>query len=156
MGLTAGKGGKVKQKPKKIKRRRTQGKSCSERITCTGFCSRGLRRRGAAGAVPCRRLLPCRRTLPWLLVGLLCSYTNQQSDVSKGRVSMHTSQRKANHILTLGAALENSCRVWKGCLGRSPCCRGGFVLDDNHRDLGPLRCPLGQSSEKDGTRVRRK
>src|SRR4051812_44662659 len=114
MGLTAGKGRKVKQiSKKKIKRRGTQGKFRSKEFTCTGLCSCGLRRQGGAGAVPCRRplpcrrtppcrralpcrrILPCRRTLPWwcsrsrwhvknglrtLLVGLLCSYTNQQSD----------------------------------------------------------------------------
>ena len=57
-----------------------------------------------------------------------------------------------NHILTLGAALENSCRVRQGCLGRTPCCRGGFVLDDNHRDLGSLRRSLGQSPEKEWVR----
>ena len=75
----------------------------SKRSSCTSFCSRGLRRRGAAGAVPCRRTLPCRRPLPyrkalpcrralpcrgilpWLLVGLLCSCTNQQTDISKDK-----------------------------------------------------------------------
>ena len=57
------------------------------------------------------------------------------ADISKDRVSMRTSQRKANHILTLGAALEKSCRVRQGCLGRTPCCRSRFVLDDNHRTL---------------------
>ena len=62
---------------------------------------------------------------------------------------MRISQRKANHILTLGAALENSCRVRQGCLGRTPCYRGMFVLDDNHRDLGSLRCSLGQSPKKE-------
>ena len=167
MGLTAGKGRRVKQIPKKIKRRRTQGKFFSEGITCAGFCSRGLRRRGAASAVPCRRTLPCRRLLPyrkalpcqralpcrgilpWLLVGLLCFYTNQQTDISKDRVSMHTSQRKANHILTLGAALEESCRVRQGCLGRTPCCCSRFILDDNHRNFGSLCCSLVQSPKKE-------
>src|SRR3954462_2824118 len=81
-------------------------------------------------ALPCRSILPCRRTLPWrrsrtrwhveggirtLLVGLLCSYTSQWSDISKQRVSMRAQQRETNHILTLGAALgaalKNSRRV---------------------------------------------
>ena len=46
------------------------------------------------------------------------------------------------------AALGKSCRVRQGGLGHAPCCRGGFVLDDNHRDLGSLRRSLGQSPEK--------
>ena len=29
-----------------------------------------------------------------------------------------------------------------------PCCRGGLVLDDNHRSLGSLRHSLGQGPEK--------
>ena len=62
---------------------------------------------------------------------------------------MRISQRKANHILTLGAALEKSCRVRQGCLGRTPCCRSRFVLDDNHRDFGSLCCSLGQSPKKE-------
>ena len=44
--------------------------------------------------------------------------------------------------------MGNSCRVRQGGLGHTPCCRGGFVLDDNHRDLGSLRRSLGQSPEK--------
>ena len=62
---------------------------------------------------------------------------------------MRTSQQKANHILTLGAALKKSCRVRQGCLGRTPCCRSRFVLDDNHRDFGSLCCSLGQSPKKE-------
>ena len=44
--------------------------------------------------------------------------------------------------------MGKSCRVRQGGLGHAPCCRGGFLLDDNHRDLGSLRCSLGQSPEK--------
>ena len=51
-----------------------------------------------------------------------------------------------------GAALGKSCRVRQGGLGHAPCCRGGFVLDDNHRDLGSLRRSLGQSPEKEWVR----
>ena len=76
-----------------------------------------------------------------------CSAPTQTSS----RISAKTEYPywKANHILTLGAALEDSCRVRQGCLGRAPCCRGGFVLDDNHRDLGSLRRSLGQRPEKE-------
>ena len=66
---------------------------------------------------------------------------------------MRARQQNANYELTLGAALGaalgRSCRVRQGGLGPAPCCRGGFVLDDNHRDLGSLRRSLGQSSEKE-------
>ena len=48
--------------------------------------------------------------------------------------------------------MGNSCRVRQGGLGHTPCCRGGFVLDDNHRDLGSLRRSLGQSPEKEWVR----
>ena len=87
---------------------------------------------------------------------LLCSYTNKQLDVSKERALMRALKQEVNHILTLGAApgaaLGNSCRVRQGGLGHAPCCRGGFVLDDNHRDLGSLRRSLGQSPEKEWVR----
>ena len=166
MGLTAGKGRRVKQNSAKTQEDQKK-KNPREILQRKDYLCRVLQSwsppSGAAGAVPCRRTLPCRRLLPyrealpcrrvppcreilpWLLVGLLCSYTNQQSNISKERVPMRTSQRKANHILTLGAALEEICRVRQGCLGRSPCCRSGFVLDDDHRDLGSLCCSLGQS-----------
>ena len=49
----------------------------------------------------------------------------------------------------MGAALGKSCRVRQDGLGHTPCCRGGFVLDDNHRDLGSLRRSLGQRPEKE-------
>ena len=66
---------------------------------------------------------------------------------------MRAVQQEVNHILTLGAALgaalRNGCRVRQGGLGHTPCCRGGFVLDDNHRDLGSLRRSLGQRPEKE-------
>ena len=58
-------------------------------------------------------------------------------------------KRRANHILTLGAALEKGCRVRQGCLGRATCCRSGLVLDDDHRGLGPLCCSLGQSPKEE-------
>ena len=45
--------------------------------------------------------------------------------------------------------MGRSCRVRQGGLGPAPGCRGGFVLDDNHRDLGSLRRSLGQSPEKE-------
>ena len=45
--------------------------------------------------------------------------------------------------------MGNSCRVRQGGLGHAPCYRGGFVLDENHRDLGSLRRSLGQSPEKE-------
>ena len=45
--------------------------------------------------------------------------------------------------------MGKSCRVRQGGIGHAPCCRGGFVLDDNHRDLGSLRRSLGQSPEKE-------
>ena len=48
--------------------------------------------------------------------------------------------------------MGNSCRVRQGGLRHVPCCRGGFVLDDNHRDLGSLRRSLGQSPEKEWVR----
>ena len=48
--------------------------------------------------------------------------------------------------------MGKSCRVRQGGLGHAPCCRGGFVLDDNHRDLGSLRRSLGQSPEKEWVR----
>ena len=62
---------------------------------------------------------------------------------------MRARQQKANYELTLGAALEKSCRVRQGGLGHALCCRGGFVLDDNHRDLGSLRRSLGQRPKKE-------
>ena len=66
---------------------------------------------------------------------------------------MRARQQKANYELTLGAALgaalRNGCRVREGGLGHVLCRRGGFVLDDNHRDLGSLRRSLGQSPEKE-------
>ena len=66
---------------------------------------------------------------------------------------MRAQQREVNHILTLGAALGaasgSSCRVRQDGLGRAPCCRGGLVLDDNHRSLGSLRRSLGQGPEKE-------
>ena len=53
----AGKGRKVKQiSKKKIRRRRTQGKFSSKRITGTRFYSHGLHHRRVAGAVPCGEL----------------------------------------------------------------------------------------------------
>ena len=62
-------------------------------------------------------------------------------------------QQEVNHILTLGAALGaalgNSCQVRQGGLGHTPCRRGGFVLDDNHRDIGSLCRSLGQRPEKE-------
>ena len=48
--------------------------------------------------------------------------------------------------------MGNSCRVRQGGLGHVPCCRGGFVLNDNHRDLGSLHRSLGQSPEKEWVR----
>ena len=66
---------------------------------------------------------------------------------------MSASQQEVNHILTLGAALGaalgNSCRLRQGGLGHALCCRGGFILDDNHRGLGSLRRSLGQRPEKE-------
>ena len=62
-------------------------------------------------------------------------------------------QQKANYELTLGAtlgaALGNSCRVRQGALEHTPCCRGGFVLDDNHRDLGSLSRSLDLGPERE-------
>ena len=48
--------------------------------------------------------------------------------------------------------MGNSCRVRQGGFRRVPCCRGGFVLNDNHRDLGSLRRSLGQSPKKEWVR----
>ena len=48
--------------------------------------------------------------------------------------------------------MGKSCRVRQDGLGHALCCRGGFVLDDNHRDLGSLRRSLGQSPEKEWVR----
>ena len=66
---------------------------------------------------------------------------------------MRAQQQEVNHILTLGAALGadlgSSCRVRQGGLGRTLGWRSGFVLDDNHRDLGSLRRSLGQRPEKE-------
>ena len=70
---------------------------------------------------------------------------------------MSACQQEANHILmlgaALGAALGNSCRVRQDGLGHTPCRRGGFVLDDNHRDLGSLRRSLGQRPEKEWVQI---
>ena len=111
------KGREVKQKSKKgnSEEEEPKGSFQAKRVTCAGICSRGLHHRRIAGAVPCRRTAPCRRilpcrrtlpcrgTLPWrcsrsrwhfgsgfraLLVGLLCSCINQQSDISKERSPM--------------------------------------------------------------------
>ena len=49
--------------------------------------------------------------------------------------------------------MGNSCQVWQGGLRRAPCCRGGLVLDDNHRGLGSLRRSLGQRPEKKGVQI---
>ena len=65
------------------------------------------------------------------------------------QVPMRASQRKVNHTLTLGAALEKSRRVRQGCLGRATCCRSGLVLDDDHRDLSSLCRSLGQSPKEE-------
>ena len=66
---------------------------------------------------------------------------------------MRTWQQEVNHIHTLGAALGaalgKSCRVRQGGLGHTFCWRGGFLLDDNHRDFGSLRRSLGQRPEKE-------
>ena len=48
--------------------------------------------------------------------------------------------------------MGKSCRVRQGVRRRVPCCRGGFILDENHRDLGSLRRSLGQSPEKEWVR----
>ena len=48
--------------------------------------------------------------------------------------------------------MGKSCRVRQGGRRRVPCCRGGFILDDNHRDLGSLCRSLGQSPEKEWVR----
>ena len=53
----------------------------------------------------------------------------------------------------LGAALGSSCRVRQDGLGHALCCRGGFVLDDNYRDLGSLRRSLGQRPEKEWIQI---
>ena len=45
--------------------------------------------------------------------------------------------------------MGNGCRVRQGGLGHVPCRGNGFILDDNHRDLGSLRRSLGQSPEKE-------
>ena len=64
---------------------------------------------------------------------------------------MRARKQEINNTLTLGAALGaalgKSCRVRQDGLGHALCCRGGFILDDNHRDLGSLRRSLGQSPE---------
>ena len=74
-------------------------------------------------------------------------------------------QRKSTHArLTAGSKLYTyvgGCAG--GCFGEKlpalarwsrtrPCRRGGFVLDDNHRDLGSLCRSLGQSPEKEWVR----
>src|SRR4051812_25181459 len=55
-------------------------------------------------------------------------------------------------MLTLGAALGAAQRIsWRlrqGHLRRTPCRHGGLVVEDDHRDLGCLCRPLGQSPEK--------
>ena len=48
--------------------------------------------------------------------------------------------------------MVNSCRVRQGGLRHVPCHRGGFILVDDHRDLGSLRRSLGQSPEKEWVR----
>ena len=69
---------------------------------------------------------------------------------------MRARKQEVGYTLTLGAALGaalgKSCRVREGGLRRVPCCRGRFILDDNHRDLGSLRRSLGQSPEKEWVR----
>ena len=70
---------------------------------------------------------------------------------------MRARQRKANYELTLGAALgaalRSDGRIRQGGLGRASCRRSGFVLDDHHLSLGPLRRSLGQSPEKGESRM---
>ena len=48
--------------------------------------------------------------------------------------------------------MGKGCRVRQDGLGHALYARGGFVLDDNHRDLGSLRRSLGQSPEKEWVR----
>ena len=71
---------------------------------------------------------------------------------------MRTRKQEINNTLTLGAALgaalENDCRVWQGGLGHVPCCRGGLVLDDNHRGFGSLRRSLSQRPEREGVQIK--
>ena len=166
MGLKNEEGRKINQESKKgkIEEAEPKGKFLGKWITCAKIFSCGLGRRRISSAVPCRRVPPCRRTLPcrgllpwrrsrsrWrfgtglraLLMRLLCSCTSQQARYQqKKKHSSAPDSRRLNYELTLGAtlgvALGNSCRVRQGGLGDTPCCRGGFVLDDNHRDLVPL------------------
>ena len=79
-----------------------------------------------------------------------CSAPTQINKQISAKTSTHAaSQRKVNHTLTLGAALEKSRRVRQGCLGRATCCRSRLVLDDDHRDLSSLCRSLGQSPEEE-------
>ena len=48
--------------------------------------------------------------------------------------------------------MGKSCQVRQDGLGHALCCRCGFILDNNHRDLGSLRRSLGQSPEKEWVR----
>ena len=167
MGLTAGKGRRVKQNPTKTQEQEPKG----------SLEAKGLPVPGSAVVVsavwgPLVLSLAREPSLagdfsltgkPSLagdlsLVGGFslgswwgCSAPTQISNQISAKIEYPCAphKRKANHILTLGAALEKGCRVRQGCLGRTPCCRSGFVLDDNHRDLGSLCCSLSQSPKKE-------
>ena len=158
MGLAAGKGRRVKQISKKREEDQKK-KNPREVLKREEYLYRVLQSwsppSGGRWCCPLPETSPLPESSPLLEDSPLAPggaarlLHKSTSRYQQRQVPMRASQRKVNHTLTLGVALEKSRRVRQGCLGRTSCCRSRFVLDDNHRDLGPLCCSLGQSPKKE-------
>ena len=158
MGLTAGKGRRVKQNPaktqedqeKKDPREVLQQKDYLCQFLQSGSpLSEGRWRCPLPETSPLPESPPSPEDSPLAPGGAARLLHKSTSRYQQRQVPMRASQRKVNHTLTLGAALEKSRRVRQGCLGRATCCRSGLVLDDDHRDLSSLCRSLGQSPEEE-------
>ena len=170
MGLTAGKGRRVKQNPAKTQEdqeKKDPREVLQQKDYLCQFLQSGSPPSEGRWRCPLPENPPLPETSPLpespplpessplsgdsplALGGAALLLHKSTSRYQQRQVPMRASQRKVNHTLTLGAALEKSRRVRQGCLGRASCCRSGLVLDDDHQDLSSLCRSLGQSPKEE-------